>query len=230
MKTRPWSFWLVASLCWLIAASFPLQIAWLYGHSPLEWPQILAKLSLLNGFCMLALLSVGCLALNGSRLLYVAIPVCCAMVTYNNFVVGVWGYDYSPVLTYTSSVAFAAFCGFIFLPSFSLALQKPELRWWLVAPRRNIHVPVLISLHRGSSFSSRTIDVSLSGARVELAQNAEIHIGDLLNLHLKINTLQNLNLKGAVVRKQDDSQQVGIHFEHLEPTQKKILERFLRSH
>ncbi len=230
MRKRPWTFVLTSLVFASIALSFPLQVAFLYGHGLQEASLVFQKLTPLNWSCMTCLAVLSAMAWNGTRWIYVGIPITMAVVVWNNFLVGYWGYDYSLATTFYSSLAFSILCLFPFLPDYAAVIQNPKLRWWMVAARKEIMIPVYITQGRGQQFQTKTRDISKTGAFIESRQESP-KLGEVLDLNLKINTLQQLQLKAEVVRfHKDDNSGFGVKFQNMAPPEKRMLDKYLQSH
>lgn len=229
MKKRPLVFQLVAAIFVAIALSFPVQISALYGHGPGELLLIFDKLTLFNWLSMGLLLGMAAMAWNGTRWMYLGIPATLLVVGWNNFLVGFWGYDYSLSSTFFASISLAGFCLFPFLPQYALVIQNPALRWWMVARRKEVIVPVYITRGRDQQIQTMTRDISNTGALIDSSSN-DMALGDVLDINLKINSLQQLRMKAEVVRFDEDSHGVGVRFQNLGTTQKKALDKYLYSH
>lgn len=229
MRKRPWTFFLTSLTFAGIAVAFPVQIAVLYGHGFQELPLIFQKLTGFNWVCIACLLMLSYMAWNGTRWLYVGIPFTMAVVVWNNFLVGYWGYDYSLTTTFYSSLLFSGLCLFPFLPHYAAVIQNPKLRWWLVAARKEIMIPVYITQGRGQQFQTKTRDISKTGAFIE-SQLESPRLGEVLDLNLKINTLQQLQLKAEVVRFQEDEDGFGVRFQDMTSPEKRLLDKYLQNH
>lgn len=229
MRQRPKVFILTALTFIGIALSFPLQIAVLYGHGPQDVLLILEKLTTFNWVSMGCLMLLASLAWNGSRWMYLGIPFTMTVIVWNNFLVGYWGYDYSLTTTFFSSLIFSALCLFPFLPAYATVIQSPKLRWWLVAPRKEIIIPVHISQGRNQLYQTKTRDISQTGAFIE-SQKDGLGLGEIVDLNLKINSLHQLQLKAEVVRFHEDTDGFGVKFQKMTPPEKRMLDKYLQSH
>lgn len=226
MKKRPPLFYLVSISLLAIAISIPTQILLLYGHPVEEIYFAFSKMTVMNWISCATLGGLSLAALNGSRSLYILIPLSIAVIGWNNFLVGSWGYDYNLTTTWWSTTLFAAGCGFLFLPQYFQVLQYPEQRWWLVAKRISIHLPVEVSPFRGHEFTGKTLDVSQTGAFIE-GDDALLKLGEMIDLNLKLNTLQNLQVRAEVVRKSKEDSRFAVHFHDLGQDQKKLLSKYV---
>lgn len=230
MKKRPLSFWIVSSVWFGMIAWMPLQIAYLYGHSWTEIVQIFQKISLSNAITIFTLAIVAGHAWNGSRWLYMSLPLSVFVVGYNNHLVGSWAYDYSLIQAHLATLSYLGLCGFIFFPAYAEVLQSPHLRWWLVAPRVPLQRPVQVAPFRGRSYHSYTVDLSTTGALLEFSQGIPPDLGENLNLAVKLDPIQSLNIKAQVVREVHSTNHVGVHFTSIEPHQRNLLQRYLQIH
>lgn len=229
MRKRPWTFVLTSLVFLGIAASFPVQIGVLYSHGLQDLGLILQKLTTFNLVCMACLVMLATMAWNGTRWIYMGIPLAMTVVVWNNFLVGYWGYDYSLTTTFYSSLMFAALCMFPFLPEYARVIQNPRIRWWMVAARKEIMIPVYVTQGRGHQIQTKTKDISKTGAFIE-SQLKNPQLGEIVDLNLKISTLQQLQLKAEVVRFHEDREGFGVRFQDMAATEKKMLDKYLQSH
>ena len=177
MKKRPLLFYFIAIAFSVLAISFPLQVMWNYQF-PLQKAHLsFSFLTTTNMALILAYSGLAYFSLNASRAIVALLPFSLALTLYNNYLVGSWAYDYSMQQTLTASALFATFSLFPFLPSYLKSLRNPKCRWWMVATRKPIEVPVRVSPTVGSRFHSFTVDMSSTGAFIE-THGDHLDLGD----------------------------------------------------
>jgi hypothetical protein len=181
MKTRPKRL-IALSLCLLaIAASLPLQIMMMYGHTLFEIEAIAAKMAPLNWGIMLLAPLTAYLVFQASPWLMAALPSLTLLVFYNNWLVGSLDADFSPLSAGLASAAFVMLLAGMISREVLQTILNPNSRWWLTPLRKKLMVPVRLKLltrnHQKKSqeayneFYIRTYDLSEGGAFIPLEQS-----------------------------------------------------------
>ena len=171
-------------------------------------------------------MALGFAALNGSRWLFPLIPLNIIIVGWNNYLVGSWGYDYELLTTGIGTLIFTLGCGVFWAPKYQQVLKSPHLRWWMVAKRVALRLPVDVSPFRGKEFSGKTVDISQTGAFIESHEDL-LKLGEMIDLNLKLNSLHHLQVQAEVVRKSEDNSKFAVQFHNLATEEKKLLSKFV---
>lgn len=234
MRHRPYLAYIGAFAFFGLAIALPLQITFLYGHSLAEFEHVIGKLSVTNWLIMGLFCVLGYLTLNISRSIIILLPISVLLVGWNNYLVGTWGYDYTAETTWIATLTYFLFSFYPLHPVFSEFLKDPKKRWWLVAPRKDVRVPVKILPIRGGKIYSQTVDLSKTGAFIKSPFRADdtiMNLGDIIQLHLQLGTISDLRLEAEVVRSQtsdDDSPAgYGIQFRNLDYENRRTLNHYL---
>lgn len=193
----------MAGLLLLIAFFFPMQIIMLYGHTPMEFHAILSKLTVMNYLCMFFLIFMSIFTYKSSRALLYLIPVAFSLVAYNNYVVSLYGDDFSFVQTTLASVLFGLICFFYLQPEILKCISNPKYRWWTCKPRFLKRVPIKI-FHSGNTIRTATFDISETGLFVKEDEGlklSELKLGESVKLHIALPDEGEIILEATVVRK-----------------------------
>jgi hypothetical protein len=168
MQRRPKSLdyfsWFLIGL----AVSFPVQIMFLYGHSPLEFMAVASKISLLNWVSIACLVWTAVLLMRASPLVKYSIPVTIVAVTANNWVVGQMEMDYSPVTASLATLGFISVHVVLCRETIVDLLTHPEKRWWLRPSRHKVEVQAYVSPLNGVAFKAKTFEISESGVFIPM--------------------------------------------------------------
>jgi hypothetical protein len=233
MRSRPIGL-IFLSLAYLsIALAMPLQVMWVYGHGFDELPSVFAKLTSLNFLVMAGLLYGAVLAWRVSPHLVYAVPAVIAIVLVNNFFVGWYATDFSPLICGLASGTFALVNLPLVRGRVRWLLHHPEQRWWLRAARLRVNVPVFIEGTRLNSLKAQSFDISESGVYVPLDDG--VGVGDWITVRIKFDGLTNVRCHGKVVRKRSEPEGqypagVGIEFQDLSWQRKRVLRGCLARH
>lgn len=202
MRSKPLFFNIMALLLFALALSFPVQVYFLYGHSPIEFKAVASKLTIINYLCMFVLIAMSFFTYRTSRAILYLIPVGLVLVIYNNYVVSLYGNDFSFVQTTIASVLFGIICFFYLQPEILKCITDPKYRWWSSKPRFLKSVPIKI-FHNGNIIRSATFDISESGIFVrediELLMNG-LKVGEVVKIHLGLNDNE-IVLEARLIRK-----------------------------
>jgi hypothetical protein len=212
MKTRPKALSILAASVMSIAISLPLQIMFLYDHTPFELQAIFAKLAPLNWMILALAPITAWLLLKASFWLVLTAPLFAVLILYNNWFVAEIGTSYSPI-----SIGFATG---MFLIGFSSLLSKgireiilnPQRRWWLTPKRHRAKLPVKMKLltERGlREVELSTFDISEGGAFLispqpedkEIIHQNQVAVGMRCYLQLVLHSDSNpLSCRAEVIR------------------------------
>lgn len=217
MRTKPIFFTVMPMIFAGLAIALPLQIAILYGLSPLDFEAIFSKLTPIN-IGLIGLFGYAAYATRKlSRHLFVALPFINLVVFINNYIVGSLGADFSIFETTLASSAFFALSLTFYNQTIYKIINEPGARWWQSRPRKELSVP--ITIHTTTDIiQTKSFDISESGVfaigdgGLELFQAAKGQEIDL-SFHLEG---QVLKCRGTIVRKALPKgrypEGVGIHF------------------
>lgn len=244
MPNRPKVFLLLAAIFLGIVMSFPVQLYWLYGHSLGQWQSLIHKVSLLNVCVMLGLILHVPLLLWTSRWLLVTLPALVALVSWNNYVVGSFAYDYSPEETVAASIAFGLLCASLFL--FRDARQviwNPKARWWATPRRVKASVPICIHPFVKRTLRARAFDISVTGLFVPFDDCYDndgvtpvperlLSVGDFASVSIKLSQTTTLHCEAEVVRLSESNGSypsgMGLRLHGLDPRERACLSGFIR--
>jgi len=228
VKEKPILFPLLALFFIGVAVSIPVQIALLYEHdlsSLQDWSAILIKITPLNWFVMLVCAINAFLAFRVSQALKYFIPLGVVATAMNNFVVALWGTDYSHLQASSATLGYIFVSySYIFSSSYE-ALKNPKIQWWKIPPRYKQNLPVWIESRGKRKVLTTTFDISQSGtflaAMNQYTNNLmnDLHVGEHINLYISTEK-GDLKLRGTVVRKEYQShgsypQGMGVKFSPL---------------
>jgi hypothetical protein len=236
MKKKPFAFNLLTALFIGIIVAFPVQIMFLYQHMPWEVIPILAKLSILNWMVIASCVYASYLAHNADPKLRWFLPVMTLLVAWNNLIVGYVGLDYSSTMTFLGTLAFSSINGIFLIPSVHAALGEPTKRWWQIAPRFKVKVPVFVNpIRGGEGFYTDTFDLSTGGTFIPLkpTQIRSFDTGEMLTLSFTLGTFRSLRCNAMVVRNNDARGNypggIGIKFTDLSRRQRESLQEYFKS-
>jgi hypothetical protein len=222
-----------------VAFSFPIQIMFLYGHSPLEIGAILSKMTELNWAVFVLLNFNAYLIQRGSPLAKFFIPVGVILVAVNNWYVGMYGQDYPMSVTVWGSVGFALSHLVLLHKQAMEIFENPRARWWLRPPRVKVDLPANISPYMGASFKARTYDLSVTGAFLavesfEALGEKPLQPNDLLTLNIRLGHMSQIRCDARVVRRADSARGiyppgVGLSFIGLSRENQRRIQRHLET-
>ena len=235
MSLRPILYYFISFVFLLCSLSLPAQVICNYQIPFSKTLTAFTFLTSTNLTIMALYFALAIVSYNSSRAVLALVPTALLLTIYNNYLVGQWAYDYSMNQTAMSSGAYIALSLFPILPAYYKALKDPSCRWWLVAARKPIEIPVRVSPTVGSRFHSFTVDISKTGAFIE-THSDHLDVGDEVDLRFSAQSVKPLQIKAQVVRKGSNQRQTkhefgyGVRFADLDPNQKKVLDRFLSTH
>ncbi len=228
MKEKPILFPLLAIFFLGVSVSIPLQIAFLYEHDLLswkDWSSIMMKITPLNYAVMIICAINAALAYRVSNALKYFIPLGVVITAMNNFVVSLWGTDYTHFQASAATLGYISVSySYIFSRAYD-ALKNPKIQWWKIPTRYKQNFPVWIESRGKKKVLTTTYDISESGTFLSAMNQYtnglmdELHIGEHINLYISTNR-GDLKVQGTVVRKEFQSrgnypQGMGIKFSSL---------------
>ncbi len=199
MKNRPFAITLFSLVLVAVGLSVPAQAAYLS-----DFESFFRSLTVLNAvmsfLCVLTALSVFHVH-NSLRLL---IPMTFATVVFNNWWVGRVGFDFSMMQTSIASFGFAMICCTLLEKNAFTVLRNPKLKWWNVAARKKIHIPVTLKKLRGKPLDIRAFDISESGMFLQDVGKEEFRnyeVGERIEIDLHFNEILKVRCEAKIVRK-----------------------------
>lgn len=235
MRRAPWAARALAIFLIAVAASFPLQVMYLYGHGITEVGAVLSKLTLLNYLSILCCLVSASLVWDVHRISLATLLITGVVISWNNYLVGYVGYDYSMMSTFFGTSLFVLSYSLLLHPKARQSLLKPDTRWWLQAERRVMSLPTEIHTVRGDFGALRTFDLSESGAFVGCDEQAlgKLAVGDYCSLNIRISEYKRVKCMAKIVRVSEGNvgkypKGIGLHFEDVEPWDLKQIKTVLQ--
>jgi hypothetical protein len=229
MRERPLPLTIVAIAYVLAALSMPVQVMFLYDHDLSEFEAALEKLTVMNWAVIAMLMMSAVLLWRGAPAAKLSLPLTILLVAVNNFFVGYYATDFSPIDTAMASAGFLLLHLPLLHPKVRALVKSPEKRWWLRAERKVKGLPVVIDGSRLRAIRAETFDISETG--VFILYNREMGVGDVITLKLKFGTFHQFRCQGRVVRRSDASGNhpsgVGVQFTNLSTVQRRELRRHL---
>jgi len=240
MKEKP----VIFNILWLffitIAISLPLQVAVLYEHdfwSFSEWQSVFMKLTPLNWIVATATLVNAAFCFSANPLIRYTIPASIILVGINNFFVGSWGTDFSLLLTWIGTLAYAIM-SYSYIYAHGLeAIENPQKQWWKIPKRLKRSYPVWIEWNGERKLLAKTVDISKTGAFISsLTQNPnlfpdELGIGEKVRVLIGTNQGE-LRIPATIVRKEKLARGLypcglGVSFDQMAMSQNFLLKRIL---
>jgi hypothetical protein len=201
MKSRPLMITLFSILLISIGFSVPVQAMFLQNYE-----NFFRSLTVLNvvmaSLCILSAVAVYHVHKSFRYLL----PLTLATVIFNNWWVGYVGFDFSMNETTLASFAFAGvFCSLLEKKTFQV-LRNPKLKWWHVAARKKLSIPVSLKKLRGNTLVKKAFDISESGVFLQGLEQDEFQnyrVGERIELDLHFNEILKIRCQARVVRKSE---------------------------
>jgi hypothetical protein len=199
MKSRPLAITLFSVLLLAVGLSVPLQAAYLENFE-----NIFRSMTVLNaimaGLCVLTAISVYTVHNSFKYLL----PLTFGTVVFNNWWVGYVGFDFSTMETTAASFAFAGICCSLLERNAFTVLRNPKLKWWTVAARKKLNIPVTLKKMRGKALDIRAFDISESGMFLQDVGKDEFRnyeVGERIEIDLHFNEILKVRCEAKIVRK-----------------------------
>lgn len=236
MKSKAMEFKILPLILLMVALSFPLQAALLFGHTPSEVSAILQKLTLLNwSVIALSLLSAAAL-FRASKSTAILVPLTIAAVVCNNLVVGLYNTHFDLLTTSFASVGFALLFTPLAREPVRKALANPQYRWWRSSKRQRKHIDAILNPIKGATLCASTFDLSETGAFIAVPDAEDLSMlseGQLLRLNLSLNSVRHIRCDAVIVRASLPNGSYpagyGIRFVDLDSKQKRRLRQFLEA-
>ncbi len=235
MRSRPLVLFFMAAAYLLIAASFPVQIYFLYEHTLSELPQVLSKLTILNWLVIAGLSTGSILFYRGSTKMVPAAIGISFLVLGNNIIVGLFGEDFNIYQTVLASGVFASLHLSLRNSEVQKLIQQPELRWWRTAYRQKLKIPITMRTKNYHQLIFDTFDISDSGIFVavsnqEIAGLSGLTLNESVELTMKFDSLNQIKCQARLARISKGSGKypsgLGIEFTDLSDKDRKRIHRF----
>jgi hypothetical protein len=162
------------------------------------------------------------------------VPLTIGCLSWNNFVVGSYGQDFSMTQTVLGTGLFAGLFVPLFRKDIRLILSDPHRRWWRRAHRFYKNIDVILNPYVGQTLLSHTFDLSESGAFIPFENKTwdEIpKVGERIKISLHIDTHRKIKCEAIVVRvvepKGTYPKGIGVRFTGMNETHKRSLNNFL---
>lgn len=203
MMVRPKICYFISFVILAVVLSLPVQSALLYQNGLKELPDIFNKISHMN-WLMAGILVVTAIAIyNLSPTIKVLVPLSVLAVAWNNYLTGHYMTNFSMDQSILGVGLFAGLMTPLARKDIRYLLKNPKMRWWVRAPRRHHAVPVTVNPYVGSTWQSKTFDISETGAFISFDKqdfDALPKVGEEVKLNININTLKKIRCEAIVVR------------------------------
>lgn len=219
----------------VIAASFPIQVFFLYEHTIGEMPEALSKLTIVNWVVMAGLGIGSVLFYRGSTKMVPAALVVSLLVIGNNALVGIFGDDYQLWQTVAASAMFGGMHLILFHPEMQRLIKRPELRWWRTAYRQKITIPVTMRAKNYHQLTFDSFDISDSGMFLKVPTSVlktlkGLELNELVQLNMKFDTLNQIRCHARITRISEGGgiypSGIGVEFTDLSAKDRKRIHRF----
>lgn len=228
MRTRPMALTFFSICMMAVAISLPLQAAYIENFE-----NLLRTLTQLNILIMILCAASSFAAFNAHKSLRLLLPLAAATVVFNNWWVAYVGFHFNTTETLLASLGFLSICSVLLEKKTSMVLANPRLKWWNVALRAKIEIPVSLTPPlRGQPIFKKSFDISESGFFVQgLAQEEleRLSLGEKFNVCLHFSRLLKIRCTARVVRKSNDNgaypSGVGLQFEKIDSHIKSAIKR-----
>lgn len=203
MRERPLSITLFSLLMVGVFLSIPIQAVYLQNLDSL-----FRSLTTLNVIMAALCLASAVTAYHVHRSFYYLLPVTIMTVLYNNWWVGSVGFNFSFTQTSVASAGFIILCTALLEKKALKVLLNPKLKWWDVALRQKVEIPVSLIKIRGQSLTKTAFDISESGLFLQGLEKQELEryrIGEYLDVCLHFSEIIRIRCQAKIVRKADSN-------------------------
>jgi hypothetical protein len=199
MKSRPLAITIFSLTLLAVGLSVPAQAAYLESFD-----NFFRSLTVLNAVMAALCVLTAAAVFTVHNSLRVLLPLTFATVVFNNWWVGYVGFDFSMMQTTAASFGFAALCCSLLEKNAFSVLRNPKLKWWNVAARKKVSIPVTLKKLRGKALDIRAFDISESGIFLQDVDKDEFRnyeIGERIEVDLHFNEILKVRCEARVVRK-----------------------------
>jgi hypothetical protein len=199
MRNRPLTLTLFSLILMGVGLSIPIQAIYLQDFS-----NLFRSLTILNMIisilCLLTAVSAAHVHTSFRYLLIATIGA----VIFNNWWVGKVGFDFTFTQTTIASLSFVGLCSILLEKKAFTVLSNPNLKWWNIALRKQVQIPVSIVKIRGETMIKKAFDISESGLFLQGLEKKELEkyeVGEYLYLYLHFNEILKISCRARIVRK-----------------------------
>ena len=199
MKKRPVAITVFTILLISVALSIPLQALYLGSLN-----NIFRSLTILNEIVACLCLATAISAFHVHKSFRLLLPLTIGAVIFNNWWVGHVGFDFSLNETTIASFGFAVICCSLLEKNSFNVLRNPKLKWWHVAARKKMEIPVTLKKMRGKDILIKAFDISESGVFLQNVQKEDFknyEVGERIEIDLHFNEILKVRCQAKVVRK-----------------------------
>lgn len=216
-----------------VAIAMPVQVMFLYGHTLNEMGAIAAKLTIFNWLVIAGCLTAAYLVAGASSFSRRALIALTGVVAVNNYFVGYYALDFSPVMATLGTLAFGTLNYPLYREDVRRLLENPNHRWWVRSERHRLSIPVLVGSQRRTPLKVESFDLSESGIFIPL-DDPHLNVNELITLRLSFGVFARLRCEGRVVRasqaKGSYPAGIGIAFTGMDWRAKRELRRHLKEY
>lgn len=228
MRTRPIALIFFSVYMTAVAISLPLQAAYIE-----DFENTFRNLTNLNILIMILCTLSAVAAFNAYKTLRYLLPITAVTIVFNNWWVGYVGFHFNATETLMASLGFLGLSSVLLEKNAFRVLANPNLKWWNVAIRAKIEIPVsLIQPQCGQLLVKKSFDISESGFFIQGLQQNEIerlNLGQKINVCLHFSRILKIRCEAKVVRKCSERGSypsgVGLQFEKIDSQFRSALKR-----
>lgn len=231
MQRRPLILIGLSSVLVAVAISMPVQVMLLYGHPLNELGAAAAKLTVFNWLVIVGALTSAYLVADASTHSRRAMGVLTGIVAVNNYFVGYYALDFSPLVASLGTLAFGSLNYPLYREEIRQLMNHPHRRWWIRSERHRLAIPVIVGGPRQTPMKVQSFDLSESGIFIPLDE-PQLNVNDSITLRLSFGTFARVRCEGRVVRRSEARgiypAGVGVEFTGLDWRVKRELRRHLK--
>jgi hypothetical protein len=230
MLRRPFTLIAVAAALCMVAAAMPLQVMLLYGHGPGELDQVFHKLTALNWLVIAGCLITAPLVYRASIFAQLALPSLFAIVAANNFFVGYFATDYSPLSATLATLMFGGLLIPVYVGEVGELFSSPERQWWKSKERIRLSLPIFVGAADAVKYDGATWDISESGLFMPMRVTS-LEVNRTVSICLTLGELKQIRCEAKVVRRSGAKGNypagVGLQFMNIDRRQRRELKDYL---
>ncbi len=228
MRTRPKALLVFSIGMMSVAISLPLQAVYIENFE-----NIFRTLTQLNIFIMILCAMSAVAAFNAHKSLHLLLPLAAATVVFNNWWVAYVGFHFNSTETLFASLGLLGICSLLLEKQTSMVLANPHLKWWNVALRAKIEIPISLTPPlRGQALFKKSFDISESGFFVQGLAKEELEhltVGEKFNVCLHFSRILKIRCTARIVRKCNEHGSypsgVGLQFENMDSQIRSAIKR-----
>lgn len=181
MKQKPFYYVFLSFFLLLITVSIPLQIMYVLNFGVKDFPLVFNHLTYQNWITMIACGISMYFAWTVSPKLNYIVSFLALTIIINNLMFGSTTQDYSIFKTTIASFLFLIPFSFLLVPEYQEALKNKTKHWWKTPTRYKKEVVVNMEDDNKNIFSTKTINISKTGALLLISSNEVSDIEHLIN-------------------------------------------------